>query len=141
MQYKKTTTTTTNLYILVHKKGIVVWLLLLAAHLELCEIFRTHTNPKIFLIHRIQSEGMLVKRARDRLQQSVNILKCRRRIQNSFLPDKLAFKLGFFICLTLYILFREWWRQVSYVLEKGFPAWMFIVMSRIFFFKNLNFRI
>lgn len=134
------TTTTTNLYILVHKKGIVVWLLLLAAHLELCEIFRTHTNPKIFLIHRIQSEGMLVKRARDRLQQSVNILKCRRRIQNSFLPDKLAFKLGFFVCLTLYILFRQWWRQVSYVLEKGFPAWMFIVMSRIFF-KNLNFRI
>lgn len=118
-----------------HKKGIVVWLLLLAAHLELCEIFRTHTNPKIFLIRRIQSEGMLVKRARDRLQQSVNILKCRRRIQNSFLPDKLAFKLGFFVCLTLYILFRQWWRQVSYVLEKGFPAWMFIVMSRIFFQK------
>lgn len=123
-----------------HKKGIVVWLLLLAAHLELCEIFRTHTNPKIFLIHRIQSEGMLVKRARDRLQQSVNILKCRRRIQNSFLPDKLAFKLGFFVCLTLYILFRQWWRQVSCVQEKGFPVWMFIVMSRIFF-KNLNFRI
>lgn len=101
---KKTTTTTTNLYILVHKKGIVVWLLLLAAHLELCEIFRTHTNPKIFLIHRIQSEGMLVKRARDRLQQSINILKCRRRIENSCLLDKLAFKLGFF-CLFNFIYF------------------------------------